>query len=209
MTMHATQSSAGQTLPAAASWVSIAEALGALLLDLERALSGLSASTYQDASLDAGFGSTVGKHVRHAIDHVRALQSASDGASACYESRTRGSSLEHDPSLALTELRDLRAFLHGLHRREGAMPISIELAIFRDSPPAVLSSTLERELAFVYGHTIHHMAIIRMLIARSVDAAALPSTFGYAPGTPVATQPPAQIPAQAPARASHTHARQA
>ncbi len=162
-----------------------ARAIAAALFDLEHALAAISPRTYQSTLLDPAFASTVGKHVRHTIDHVWALRAASEGACACYESRSRGTAVETDLPRAICDLREARAFLEGLRRSDFAAPIAIELAIFRDSPPAPMASTLERELAFVHGHTIHHMAIIRMLIARSDEASSLPRTFGYAPGTPI------------------------
>jgi hypothetical protein len=162
-----------------------AQAIAAALLDLEHALAAISPRTYQSTLLDPAFASTVGKHVRHTIDHVWALRAASEGACACYESRSRGTAVETDLPCAISDLREARAFLDGLRRSNFAAPIAIELALFRNSPPAAMASTLERELAFVHGHTIHHMAIIRMLIAQSDEASSLPSTFGYAPGTPI------------------------
>jgi hypothetical protein len=43
-------------------------------------------------------------------------------------------------------------------------------------------STLGRELAFVASHTIHHQALIAMLLGvQDVDA---PDRLGYAPSTP-------------------------
>jgi uncharacterized damage-inducible protein DinB len=43
-------------------------------------------------------------------------------------------------------------------------------------------STRARELAFVVSHTIHHQAIIALLM--SFQGLAVPAQFGYAPSTP-------------------------
>ena len=43
-------------------------------------------------------------------------------------------------------------------------------------------STLARELAFVVSHTIHHQAIIGVLLA--IDGFAVPEQFGHSPSTP-------------------------
>jgi hypothetical protein len=43
-------------------------------------------------------------------------------------------------------------------------------------------STLARELAFVVSHTIHHQAIIGVLLA--MHDVAVPERFGHSPSTP-------------------------
>jgi uncharacterized damage-inducible protein DinB len=43
-------------------------------------------------------------------------------------------------------------------------------------------STLARELAFVVSHTIHHQAIIGLLLA--VHGHTVPDRFGHSPSTP-------------------------
>lgn len=43
-------------------------------------------------------------------------------------------------------------------------------------------STLARELAFVVSHTIHHQAIIGVLLA--IHGHAVPERFGHSPATP-------------------------
>ena len=43
-------------------------------------------------------------------------------------------------------------------------------------------STLARELAFVVSHTIHHQAIIAVLLA--LHGHAVPERFGHSPSTP-------------------------
>ena len=45
-----------------------------------------------------------------------------------------------------------------------------------------MRSTLRRELAFVISHTVHHQALIAMLLA--VAGLQVPESFGLAPSTP-------------------------
>jgi uncharacterized damage-inducible protein DinB len=53
-----------------------------------------------------------------------------------------------------------------------------------DGRTVVTSSTIGRELAFVISHTIHHSAIINVLLRqRHVST---PTGFGYAASTPCA-----------------------
>jgi uncharacterized damage-inducible protein DinB len=46
----------------------------------------------------------------------------------------------------------------------------------------VTQSSLGRELAFVLNHTVHHQALLAVLLA--VQGRRVPVGFGYAPSTP-------------------------
>lgn len=167
-----------------AAGLQLARALSDVLGDLQNMLGTLPPSVMADASLDTAFASTVGKHVRHTIDHVRALRQAATGECACYEARQRGDVVESDPHAAANELAALREFLLALTADQVKLSVTLEQATFRDCEPAILTSTLVRELGFVYGHTIHHLAMMRMLLSRLGGQVQLPATLGYAPGTP-------------------------
>ena len=61
-------------------------------------------------------------------------------------------------------------------------PISLLTLVGDALPAARVATTIGREIAFVVQHTIHHCALIAVLLERkNVE---VPVRFGYAPSTP-------------------------
>jgi len=130
-----------------------------------------------------GFPASVGAHIRHIQDHVRAaLDGAEDGFIA-YDrdgtSRRRGSPVETDRSLCRQELRELAERLDAFSRQDGA--VQVEKILVPGEDPVVLESSLAREFAFVMHHSVHHNAVIAAQL-RSLGYE-LPADFGVAPAT--------------------------
>ncbi|WP_275288871.1 DinB family protein [Halomonas elongata] len=131
-------------------------------------------------SLGSGGRHSIGRHLRHIIDHYDALLSGAMGGRVDYERRRREVTLEQWPAEARARLEDIDMCL----ARLGGAPPSEELSIdypVDGSDCQVLASSLARELAFLTSHTIHHMAILGLL-AESLDIG-LPATFGVHPST--------------------------
>lgn len=126
---------------------------------------------------------SVGEHVRHALDHVSALLGAGSATELSYDHRERGGQVEGSPSAAIGEALRLQA---ALARLDGAGDAPIQVATrLTPAGDTVLSwSTHARELAFVISHTIHHCALMAVLLA--VQGTPVPHRFGYAPSTPSA-----------------------
>jgi uncharacterized damage-inducible protein DinB len=175
----------------------IADALG----QLAAVVASLDADQYCCRSCDPAFGASVGRHVRHVLDHVAAIEHASTrrapsdrrdpesflaGCVADYENRARDTRLEREPELALTEISRLRENLRQIALLAPDQPTTILIAVTRDAPRARIPSTLGRELSFVLSHTIHHHAIMRTMICKLGLGASLDPCFGLAPGSPVA-----------------------
>ncbi len=123
---------------------------------------------------------TVGRHVRHCLDHVRMLIDAAPTGLVDYDARDRGTDIETNPVAACDELDRLIVAL-----RDGVLPVDTPLTISSVISGAgdrvSTQSSLGRELVYVLAHTIHHAAMIIGL----VEAAGgdVPAAFGYAPST--------------------------
>lgn len=154
--------------------VSILEELRAVLLSLpDHAYSHRAGPTFASAS--------IGGHVRHCLDHVRAVVDGRNIDLIDYDHRARGTAIETDPAAALGELDQLITAVAAMAAADASELIEVAVMPTRDGQTAILSSTLARELAFVLSHTIHHNATIR---AMAIDAGhAVPAAFGYAPST--------------------------
>ena len=125
-------------------------------------------------------GGTIGKHVRHCLDHFRALLTA-DGEPVDYDHRDREVPVETDRVAAAVEVAALRAMIGGLSEERLDSAISIRVMLSGDGTEATLESTMARELFFATHHAIHHHAMIKS-IAGEFGCDCGPG-FGKAPST--------------------------
>lgn len=120
---------------------------------------------------------SVGGHVRHCLDHVAALVSGLETGYVDYDARVRGTAVESRRDAALAEIARLIARLKGVARCPPDTPVWVDVGSADVAP-----STLARELAFVASHTIHHFALVALLLHDL--GVRVPPRFGYAPSTP-------------------------
>jgi uncharacterized damage-inducible protein DinB len=123
--------------------------------------------------------SSVGAHVRHCLDHVRELLRGAHGRELDYDRRERGTEVETRRAAALELIAYLRRQLSELDASD--RPIRVSTMLASDQPPVVVQSSVAREVAFVLSHTIHHHALIGVMV--KLLGGWLPETFGYAPST--------------------------
>jgi len=109
--------------------------------------------------------SSIGKHVRHVVDHYDAFLRA--GAVINYDHRQRRTAVEQCPHAGQQSLdaaeKHLRAW--GLHSTDTMQAVAVSHApegSLRDERLEIIS-TDGRELTFLANHTLHHMAIIGIL----------------------------------------------
>jgi uncharacterized damage-inducible protein DinB len=129
-----------------------------------------------------GMSGSIGEHVRHVLDHVAPLATAAPHDILTYDERVRGTSVEADSTAALATIVRMKALLTTADSAHFDQPITVTAILSRGREPVAMRSTLRRELAFVISHTVHHQALIAMLLAAAGHAA--PQTFGLAPSTP-------------------------
>jgi hypothetical protein len=155
-------------------------ALARRLVDLARVVESIDDVTFLTTRED-GVSGSIGAHVRHTIDHVAALVEPAR-AVVDYDSRRRGTDVERQRRLAAAELRRLADGLGRLRREAGARTIELSAVIDESGRRVAATSTVGRELVFVLSHTIHHQAIIALLLADRGEVT--PARFGVAPSTP-------------------------
>jgi hypothetical protein len=161
-----------------------AVALADVLDGLARVVSSLPAAHYARRTVGE-YNASVGAHVRHCLDHVRALLLAAssgvlDGI-LDYESRRRGTPIESSPTAALAAIGRLRAGALALPRGIVDRPVLVRDRVAAAGEPIGARSTVGRELIFVCSHTTHHGAIIAAMVRRLGHET--PERFGYAPST--------------------------
>ena len=156
-------------------------ALGRLLDDLVNLLMAMPPEVYA-ARPFPGVSGSIGEHVRHTLDHIGALVAGDPSATLSYDHRERGTAVESDPSAALRHILRLKAALERWSTRSLDEPVKVASMVSSSGETVTGWSTLVRELAFVMSHTIHHQAIIALLLG--LQGLGVPDRFGYAPSTP-------------------------
>lgn len=125
---------------------------------------------------------SVGAHLRHAIEIVAALLAGLAEGRVDYDRRPRDPRVEREPAAALDRIEALR---EALVERVAAEP-DRALAVRADEPhlaphEGFVASTLARELRFAASHTVHHFALIALILR--VAGVAVDAEFGVAPST--------------------------
>jgi len=125
--------------------------------------------------------SSIGGHVRHCLDHVSSFLDAVDTGNLNYDHRRRNTSIETSRSAALARVDELIAQLRDLRSDFVDQSCTLQILLSPDEPPISVNTTLGRELAYAVSHTIHHNALIDIMLR--ILGHAPPAGFGYAPST--------------------------
>jgi|KBSMisStaDraftv2_1062788.scaffolds.fasta_scaffold00043_2 uncharacterized damage-inducible protein DinB len=161
--------------------VPAARALWRLLDEIESLISNVAVPVYCERPASNVSGS-IGEHVRHCLDHIAALLAADPSVTLSYDRRHRGTAVESDPAEALRQILELKRALDLWSTRSLDEPVRVTSMISPAGDAVTGWSTLARELAFVVSHTIHHQAIVGVLL--SIHGHSVPDRFGHSPSTP-------------------------
>ncbi|MBK7404213.1 MAG: hypothetical protein IPJ41_06160 [Phycisphaerales bacterium] len=125
-------------------------------------------------------GGTIGKHLRHTLDHFAAIVGRLGAEPIDYDHRERGVAVETDRAAARGQISSLQAALAGLEGT-GGQDVLIRVMLSDDGREALLRSTVAREVAFATHHGIHHVAMMKAIAAEM--GIELPTEIGRAPST--------------------------
>jgi hypothetical protein len=151
-------------------------ALADLLTDTARVVAQLAPEEYTDSHVP-GISGSIGGHVRHCLDHVRALELGIERGLVDYDARRRDIGIEREREAAALSL------LQTIPDEALGRMVVVRTLVAIDGPVVEAVSSVARELAFVVSHTIHHNAQIALL-AHRLGSSRLPRRFGVAPSTP-------------------------
>jgi hypothetical protein len=164
------------------------ESAGALLVQLSGFVRALPREIYARGCEAAGGGS-IGRHVRHCLDHYSAALGAGGGVcepGGCprtidYDHRERDVPMETDPAAALAAVGALRQALGAVGPADLDTPVIVRIMVDGAGRTADVGSTLGRELAFAAHHALHHHAMMQFIAG--VFGVSAPAGFGKAPST--------------------------
>lgn len=121
-------------------------------------------------------GQRIGGHIRHVIDFYECLIRGLPDGVVDYDARRRDSVLETDRRAAMARLEDLARTLRGDPRLRSVRTLRVasEGATFAES-------TIGRELQAVASHTVHHFALVALLLQS--QGCSVPAEFGVSKAT--------------------------
>lgn len=128
-----------------------------------------------------GTWSPVGAQYRHVVEHYQCLLEGIAGGRVDYDARRRDVTVECSRARALEVTADLERGLAQLVGRPATQTLAVQLQCDADGGDCWTESTLGRELQFLVSHSVHHYALIKLLLAN--DAIGLDREFGTAPST--------------------------
>lgn len=156
----------------------VAAALAALE-QLREMLRHTSAAQYTQSPVGV-VSSSIGSHVRHCLDHFETLLNGAIDGIIDYDQRRRGTAVERDRRAALTALERVVDTLATLDAAQLEQSVRLRTLVSTHTA-AEGSTTLGRELLFVFSHTVHHNALLAAM-CRTLGIP-VPERFGYAPAT--------------------------
>jgi hypothetical protein len=124
----------------------------------------------------------IGAQYRHVLEHYQCLLAGLPGAVLDYDARRRDRELERSRARARSATLDIQTALAAIAGRDGAEPVRIQVRTAADAQaPEWSASTLGRELQFLASHTVHHFALIKLLLRD--EEIGLDPNFGVAAST--------------------------
>lgn len=133
------------------------------------------------ASDAASYGSGIGSHFRHVLDHYRSFLEGVSGGLIDYDNRHRDTAEEKFLDSAIEALKSVKESLESSEVDVEA-PVRVKVcASTRESEALHSGSTAGRELQFLVSHTVHHYALIA--IASRMHGIFPNEEFGVAPST--------------------------
>lgn len=127
-----------------------------------------------------GGRSQPGAHIRHILDHYRALQTGFAEGEVDYDARRRQCAAETDRACAEKELIETKAWLQSLSADPVAVKVKSEVSLC-ESCTVTVDSDSSRELLYVLNHTVHHMAYLALLL--QINDVQVGENVGLAPAT--------------------------
>ncbi len=145
-----------------------------------RMLEQLSDSSYLECDPKV-YKSGIGEHLRHILEHYQMFLTGCDGPLVDYDARQRDMRISADREFAASTINNIISDLSALdpHDREVNVKMATSEDLDRDAPFS--RSTLNRELQYLQAHTIHHFALIAVILR--LQGLSPDEDFGVAPST--------------------------
>ena len=122
--------------------------------------------------------SSIGEHMRHVVEMYRCFLISWKKGPVQYDNRPRDPELETSQDIMSASLADIRQSLEAFDAEAMKQPVILEMQCSEDVAPNQVPSRVDRELAHLSGHTMHHIAHIALLA--DMQGIQLPKGLGLA-----------------------------
>ena len=125
----------------------------------------------------------IGSHFRHCLDFYHSFLKGVEEGRVDYDDRQRDERIEKDRRAAISKFVATIKRLEGLPRLDNRMPLAVRLedAGEEQDPSSWSCSSVMRELQSLVSHTVHHYALIAVMLQLNGFEPA--EEFGVAPST--------------------------
>jgi uncharacterized damage-inducible protein DinB len=125
--------------------------------------------------------SSIGDHLRHCLEHYTSFLDGLDDGAIDYDARARDARIATSRLFATQVIRDLIERLEALPQHDQPVRVKMDCDKDAESADPWSASSVKRELQYLLAHTIHHYALIAMLLR--LQGRMPHPDFGVAPST--------------------------
>ena len=157
----------------------------AALTELSDLLHNLSGDCYQRQVLPGGIQkvSSIGAHCRHIIEFYQGFLKGIASGNIDYDNRARDPELEVKRSLAIEQIESIKKQLSTfVNSDSSARPFYLQAQVDLENT-VITETSFVRELIFLQTHTVHHQAMIALLMHSFAED--VPEEFGFATSTQI------------------------
>lgn len=127
------------------------------------------------------YKSGIGDHYRHCVEHYISFLDGIDGRTIDYDARKRDKRISTDRLYAIEITVQLIEKLRGLDCEGASLKVKMDCRLDEEEGAVWTDSTPERDLQYLQAHTIHHYALIAMILR--LQGQEPDKGFGVAPST--------------------------
>ena len=127
------------------------------------------------------FTSGIGEHVRHVVEHYLMFLNGLSAGSIDYDARERDLRISSQRSFATESIKSLQLQLEAIPCQDSFIRVKMMTSDQDELNTPWSDSSLSRELQYLQAHTIHHYALIAMILRLQNFEPS--SEFGVAPST--------------------------
>ena len=127
------------------------------------------------------YASGIGDHYRHCVEHYISFLDGVDCQCIDYDARKRDKKIASKREYAIQVTQDVIRRLQALHCEGEALKVKMDCRPDEEEGAVWTESTPERDLQYLQAHTIHHYALIAMILRLQGHEPG--DGFGVAPST--------------------------
>lgn len=127
------------------------------------------------------YPSSMGDHYRHCLEHYICFLDGFQHKSIDYDARKRDKRIASDRGYAIQATRHIMEQLGNLSSTDEPFKVKMDCRLDAEEGAVWTHSTPERDLQYLQAHTIHHFALIAMIVR--LQGYEPGEAFGVAPST--------------------------